>query len=643
MKDNSAGGRARIPSRFGKEQRLARLLPGAQPLFCALFLIVGYVVERAAGGTGALPLYALAYLSGGVGSAAAAWSALRRRRIDVNLLMLLAAGGAAFLGAWWEGGVLLFLFSLSNALEYYAMGRTRRAIRALMALRPSEALVRRGDGQEAVVPAEALRVGDVIIVRPAERLPADGVVVGGVSSIDQAPITGESIPVDVSKGSPVFAGTINQRGSLEVEVTKRPEDTTLARIIALVEQAQSTRAPTQRVIDRFGQVYAILVIAGALVTYGVLTVLRFPGDVAFYRAITLLVVASPCALVISTPAAILSAIANGARKGVLFKGGASLEGLAKVETVVFDKTGTLTTGEPVVTDVVPLVGDEIALLALAGALEQRSEHALADAVVQACRARGIDLPRPERFEAMTGRGVRGIVEGQMVRVGSETFMKEEGVPISEDARSHLIRLRHEGKTPILVGDHRLVGVVAVADTLRPQAEATVRDLRGLGMKRLVMLTGDHRQVAEVIGAHLGLDDVQAELLPQQKAEAVVALTRQAVVAMVGDGVNDAPALASASIGIAMGAAGTDAALETADIVLMGDSLQRLPYAVSLSRQAKRVVMQNLFFASLVIIVLITSALVFGLRLAFGVIGHEGSTVVVVLNGLRLLHFHPRQT
>ena len=642
MKDNSAGGRARIPSRFGKEPRLARLLPGAQPLFCALFLIVGNVVERAAGGTAALPLYALAYLSGGVGSAAAAWSALHRRRIDVNLLMLLAAAGAAFLGAWWEGGVLLFLFSLSNALEYYAMGRTRRAIRALMALRPSEALVRRDD-QEAVVPAEALRVGDVIIVRPAERLPADGVVVGGVSSIDQAPITGESIPVDVAEGSPVFAGTINQRGSLEVEVTKHPEDTTLARIIALVEQAQSTRAPTQRVIDRFGQVYAILVIAGALVTYGVLTVLRFPGDVAFYRAITLLVVASPCALVISTPAAILSAIANGARKGVLFKGGASLEGLAKVETVVFDKTGTLTTGEPVVTDVVPLVGDEVALLSLAGALEQRSEHALADAVVHACRTRGIDLPKPERFEALTGRGVRGIVEGQMVRVGSETFMKEEGVPISEDARAHLIRFRHEGKTPILVGDHRLVGVVAVADALRPQAEATVRDLRGLGMKRLVMLTGDHRQVAEVIGGRLGLDDIQAELLPQQKAEAVAALTRQAGVAMVGDGVNDAPALASASIGIAMGAAGTDAALDTADIVLMGDSLRRLPYAISLSRQAKCVVMQNLFFASLVIIVLITSALFFGLRLAFGVIGHEGSTVVVVLNGLRLLHFHPRQT
>ncbi len=640
MKDNIPW--ARIPSRFGKEPRLARLLPGAQALFCALFLIVGNVVERAAGGTAALPLHALAYLSGGVGSAAAAWGALRRRRIDVNLLMLLAAAGAASLGEWWEGGVLLFLFSLSNALEYYAMGRARRAIRALMALRPSEALVRR-DGQEAVVPAEALRVGDVIIVRPAERLPADGVVVGGVSSIDQAPITGESIPVDVAEGSPVFAGTINQRGSLEVEVTKRPEDTTLARIIALVEQAQSTRAPTQRVIDRFGQVYAILVIAGALVTYGVLTVLRFPGDVAFYRAITLLVVASPCALVISTPAAILSAIANGARKGVLFKGGASLEELAKVETVVFDKTGTLTTGEPVVTDVVPLVGDEVALLSLAGALEQRSEHALAGAVVQVCRARGIALPQAETFGAVTGRGVRGTIGGRTLRVGSETFMREEGIPISEEARVHLIRFRHEGKTPILVGDHRLVGVVAVADTLRPQAEATVRDLRGLGMKRLVMLTGDHRQVAEVIGGRLGLDDIQAELLPRQKAEAVAALTRQAVVAMVGDGVNDAPALASASIGIAMGAAGTDAALETADIVLMGDSLQRLPYAVSLSRQAKRVVMQNLFFASLVIIVLITSALVFGLRLAFGVIGHEGSTVVVVLNGLRLLHFHPRQT
>ncbi len=586
-----------------------------------------------------MPLYLLAYLAGGVGSTASAWTALRRLRIDVNLLMLLAASGAALLGNWWEGGILLFLFSLSNALEYYAMGRTRRAIRALLALRPPDALVRR-DGKQKIIPAEALRVGDRIIVRPAERLPADGVVVAGASSIDQSPITGESIPVDVTLGSQVFAGTINERGSLEVEVTKDPEDTTLARIIAHVEQAQAAQAPVQRIIDRFGQVYALLVIISSIATYGVLSFLKFAPEVAFYRAITLLVVASPCAVVIATPAAVLSAIANGARRGILFKGGAYMERLADVQTVIFDKTGTLTTGRPVVTDILPLTGDEMTLLSLAGAVEQRSEHALADSIVQACRSRGLDLPQPERVEAVIGRGVRGTVSGQIVRVGSEQFFRDEGVAISNDARGNLALLRHEGKTPILVGTDRVVGIVAVADTLRPEAHTAVRALRALGIMHLVMLTGDHRQVAEVIAGQLGLDDVRAELLPQDKAQVVETLARTRVVAMVGDGVNDAPALASASVGIAMGAAGTDAAMETADVVLMGDDLTRLPRAVSLSRRAKRVVLQNLGFASAVIITLISIVLTLGLRLAFGVVGHEGSTVVVVLNGLRLLRFRP---
>ncbi len=628
------------PARSAVGSRVANLMPGAQPLLCLLFLVTGEFVDRIAPGV-ETSFYVLAYFAGGLGSAAAAWSALRHRRIDVNLMMLLAATGAAYLGNWWEGGILLFLFSLSNALEYYAMGRTRRAIKALLALRPSEALVRR-DGKEAIVPAEALSVGDIIIVRPAERLPADGVVVAGSSSVDQSPITGESMPVDVAAGSQVFAGTINQRGSLEVEVTKGPEDTTLARIIAHVEQAQAAQPPVQRIIDRFGQVYAVLVIVGSLVTYGILTLLRSPTEVAFYRAITLLVVASPCAIVISTPAAVLSAIANGARRGILFKGGAHLERLADVETVIFDKTGTLTMGKPIVTDVVPLLGDETDVLSLAGAVEQRSEHALADAVVQTCRTRGLALPHPETFEAVTGRGVRGTIGGQVVRIGNEQFLKEEGVTISEAVSAHLALLRHEGKTPILVGTTRLVGILGVADTLRPDAHAVIQALRALDVKQIIMLTGDHRQVAEAISSQLGLDEIRAELLPYEKAEVVEALARDRVVAMVGDGVNDAPALASADIGIAMGAAGTDATMETADVVLMGDGLTRLPYAVSLSRRAKRVVIQNLAFASVVIITLITIVLSLGLRLAFGVVGHEGSTVVVVLNGLRLLRFHPQR-
>jgi len=626
------------PGRTAEQRsRLRQIIPGAQPALCAFFLIAATIVERLAGDPAALPLHVLAYVAGGTGSAITAWEVLRHRRVDVNLLMLLAAVGAATLGQWGEGGILLFLFSLSNAMEFYAVGRTRRAIRALLALRPPEALVRR-DGQEAVVAIEDLRVGDLIIVRPAERLPADGVVERGASSIDQSSITGESMPVDVVPGSPVFAGTINQRGSLEIRVTKGAEDTTIARIIAMVEQAQSTQAPSQRLIDRFGQVYAVVVILGAMVTYGVFISLAFPHAAAFYRAITLLVVASPCALVIATPATVLSAIANAARRGILFKGGVYIERLADAGTVVFDKTGTLTVGRPAVTDVIPLAGSEQDLLVAAGSLEQRSEHALAEAVVAACRARGIDLVEPELFESVTGRGVRGVVAGQRVRVGSEQFMRDEGVDIAAEVADRLNGLRGQGKVPILVANTGLLGVLGVADTLRPQAEPAIRALRALGVTRIVLLTGDHLQVANAIAGHLGVDEIHAGLLPNQKAEVVKTLTQEAVVVMVGDGVNDAPALATADVGVAMGAAGTDAAMETADLVLMGDDLSRLSEAIQLSRRAKRVIRQNLIFAAAVIAALIVLTFSQGLRLALGVVGHEGSTVLVVLNGLRLLGF-----
>lgn len=622
-----------------EDSPLARLLPGAQPVMCALFLATGKALERAVPGVASV-LYVLAYLAGGTGSAAAAWGALRRRRIDINFLMLLAAAGAAYLGEWPEGGVLLFLFSLSNALEFYVMRRTHRAIRALMSLRPAEALVRR-DGVESVVPAESLRAGDIIVVRPGERLPADGVVVAGTSSVDQAPITGESVPVDASPGSAVFAGTINQRGSLDVEVRRNAEETVLARIIALVEKAQSAQIPAQRVIDRFGQGYALLVILASAAAYALLDALGAPPEVSLYRAITLLVVASPCAIVISTPATILSAIANAARRGVLFKGGAYLEVLARADTVVFDKTGTLTVGRPSVTNVVPLRGSEAALLTLAAALEQRSEHALAAAIVEAARARGIDPPRPDSFEAITGRGVRGAVAGTQVRVGNEAFMRDEGLAVTEETRDRLAAFRRQGKTPVLVGDDHVRGIIAMADGLRPQAIDTVRALRALGIGHLMMLSGDHSQAAGAIGRELGLDDVRADLLPHEKAEVVRNLTATGVVAMVGDGINDAPALAAASAGIAMGVAGTDLAMETADVVLMGDDLSRLPFAVGLSRYAHRVIIQNLTFAGLVIAGLIAAVFGMGLRLALGVVGHEGSTVVVILNGLRLLGYRYR--
>jgi Cd2+/Zn2+-exporting ATPase len=627
------------PTPPGEASPPEQLLPAAQPLLCLASLLAGWLVGGTASQWGG-PLYVIAYLAGGTGSAVTAWTALRRGRIDVNVLMLVAAAGAASLGAWAEGGVLLFLFSSSNAMEFYTLGRTRRAIRALVALRPAVALVRR-DGETAVVPADTLRIGDVVLVRPAERLAADGVVTLGESSIDQAPITGESMPVDVAPGTAVFAGTINQRGGLEVRVTKNPQDTTLARIIALVEEAQAAQVPAQRLIDRFGQIYAVVIIAGSAVAYGVMVAAGIGGGTALYRAITLLVVASPCAIVISTPAAILSAIANAARRGILFKGGAFLEALARVDTVVFDKTGTLTVGRPAVTDVVAIRGDEREVLATAAGLEQRSEHALADAVVGACRDRDIAIAPADSFESVTGRGVRGRLAGALVRVGNEAFMREEGVAIPERLRPTVTRLQMEGKTLIYVATGRLDGVVAVADVPRPQAAAALRSLRALGITRLVMLTGDNAQAAAAVAGRLGITDVRAELLPDQKAEAVRLLETAGQVAVVGDGVNDAPALAAAHVGIAMGAAGTDAALETADVVLMGDDLTRLPYAIGLSRRTRRVVAQNLTLASFVIAGLIALTLGFGLRLAFGVVGHEGSTVVVVLNGIRLLVYRPR--
>jgi Cd2+/Zn2+-exporting ATPase len=615
-------------------RRLAPLLPGAQPLACGLLLLVGRAAEHAAP-SGATLAYMLAYVSGGAGSAAAAWKALRGLRVDVHVLMLLAALGAAYLGEWPEGGVLLLLFSLSNALEYYAMGRTRSAITALMALRPTAALVRRG-GEWVLVPIEALRVGDRVVVRPGERIPADGVVVHGSSSVDQSPITGESIPVDVAVGSSVFAGTINQRGSLEVEVRRNPEDTVLNRIIALVEEAQATQAPAQRLIDRFGQVYSPLVILGSAIAYGVLAWFGSPHTVALYRAITLLVVASPCAVVISTPAAVLAAIANAARHGVLFKGGAYLELLARVDTVVFDKTRTLTHGRPTVTDVVPLGGDDAALLTLAAAVEQRSEHALAEAITDAARRRGLPLPPVDAFASVPGCGVQGTIRGQVVRIGTEAFLRSAGVPVDPPVQERLAALRRQGKTSVVVATDRVLGIIAVADTLRHEARAAVDALRDLGIERLAILSGDHPETVISIGQQLGIDDVHAGLLPDDKARWIADLARTRVVAMVGDGVNDAPALAAASVGIAMGAASTDAAMEIADVVLMGDDLTRLPYAVTLSRRTRRVIAESLGFAALVVLSLVTAVLTAGLPLALGVVGHEGSTVLVILNGLRLL-------
>ena len=599
--------------------------------------------------------YAVSYVFGGWYGLRTGLQTLRHWAVDIDLLMILAALGALAIGAPFEGAMLLFLFSLSNVLQHYAIGRSRQAIKALMALRPEEARVRR-DGTEQMVPLDEVAVGDVFVVRPGDRIPLDGEVVAGESAVDQSALTGESMPVTKEVGDEVYGGTINEGGSLDVKVTRRVQESALARLIAMVEEAQSQKSQTQRLIDRLEQPYVLGVLGLTAVALVVPLLLGSPFDPTFYRAMTLMVAASPCAVIISTPAAVLSAIAAGARRGVLFKGGAHVEAVASVRAVAFDKTGTLTKGAPELTDVAvregaTFGGESITddrLLALAAAVQARSEHHLARATVDAAAARDLELPEAEHFQASVGKGVRATVEDATIHIGNPSYFEDlsTDAPIAHlDAGLRAVEMwQQQGKTSILVaattdGTTEVLGWMAYADTLREEAVATIKELRDLGVEHIVMLTGDNEQVAQQIGAAVGVDEVQAELLPEQKVNAVRRLVaRYDKVAMVGDGVNDAPALATATVGVAMGGAGTDVALETADLVLMADDLTRLPYALALSRSARRVLRTNFVVAFGAIAVMIGAILTTGIPLPLAVVGHEGSTVVVSLNGLRLLGF-----
>ncbi len=580
----------------------------------------------------------VAYVAGGFFGVQKGIESLRRRELNIDLLMILAAIGAALVGEWRDGAVLLFLFSLSNVLQDYAIGRSRAAIRSLFALYPEDAHVQRGE-QVVNVPIAEIQVGETVLIHPGERIPVDGAITRGETTVDQSTITGESMPVEKAAGDKVFAGTLNQNGAIDVRVTQHASQSTLSRIIQMVEDAQHRKAPSQRFLDEFEQYYALLVIgASALVLLVPWLLLGHDFEASFYRSMVLLVVASPCALVISVPAAFLSAIAAGARKGVIFKGGAHLEQMATVKVVAFDKTGTLTVGRPSVTDLVPREGaSETDLLRVASAVEARSEHPLARAVRAAADARGIAPEPVERFEAVTGQGVVGELRGEVVRVGQLAFVEQgAGHPPAELMAAH-DRLQSEGKTALFVcRGAQWMGVIAVADTVRPEAAALVETLHAAGIERIVMLTGDHERVGQAIGREVGIDRVYAGLMPDDKAHIMAELEAEVgPVAMVGDGVNDAPALATATVGIAMGAAGTDVALETADVVLMGDDLPAIAYAIQLSRRARRVVWQNIGFALSVIVALVIGTFAVDLPLPVGVIGHEGSTVIVVLNGLRL--------
>ena len=604
-----------------------------------LFALVGSLLAERAGAPEqlVLALNLVSYGAGGYYGLKAAIASLRRGKLDIDLLMILAAGGAALIDQWHEGAMLLFLFSLSNVLQEYALGRSRGAIRKLMKLYPSEARVHRGDIVETV-PIERIAVGDVVLIEPGERIPVDGMVASGRSSVDQSPITGESMPVDKAVGDKVFAGSLNQQGALDVEATQPASDTVLARVIKLVEEAQDSKAPTERFLDKFEEVYAFIVLAGVglfIIVPPLLFGVNFEAN--FYRAMVLLTVASPCALIISTPSAFLAAIAAGARRGVLFKGGAYLEGLAAVKAVAFDKTGTLTFGRPSVTDVLVFeqTGED-ELLELAAAAESRSEHPLASAIVRSAEERALTVPPIEDFQATAGRGVEAMVNGHRVRVGSPAHIVVDGA-----AEQAVHRLQDEGKTVMLIErDGQLIGLVAVADEVRDEAKAVVQTLRQIRVKT-AMFTGDNDKVAHFIAGQIGINVVRADLMPEDKVTAVRGLEREfGPVAMVGDGVNDAPALATAAIGMAMGAAGTDVALETADVVLMGDRLELIPFALQLSRKARRVVWINLTFSISVIVVLVSLTLFGDLPLTLGVLGHEGSTVIVVLFSLFTLLLVP---
>lgn len=636
---------------FLQKARVEPILVAITAIAIAVSLVAGRLDGSA---TLIMTANVIAYLAGGWFGAIAGIRSLLQREVNVDLLMVLAALGAATVDQWHEGAILLFLFSLSNVLQAYAMDRSRNAIRALLKLRPSQATVRRENGT-AVVPVEALQVGDVVLIRPGERLPIDGRVTDGSTTVDQAPITGESMPVVKEAGDEVFAGTVNQNGSIDVRVTRPANDTTLSRIIKMVEDAQGQKAKTQRFLDAYEQRYVLFVL-GSVLLYILIPPL-LPGGPAFeqnfYRAMVLLTVASPCALVISTPATVLSAIANAARRGILFKGGAHLEQMASIKAVAFDKTGTITTGHPVVTDVVPCEQNghpalsRERLLSVAATVESHSEHPIAQAVVAQATSEGLDVSEPERFEAIPGQGVRGYVNGHQIIIGTERLMDAQGLIVPDGLRATRDRLEDEGKTVLLVFDETVeagrpvgwLGAIAVADQIRPDAPAIIRQIRAAGVEHTVILTGDNERVARAVAVRVGADDVRAGLLPDQKVTAVKGLlTQYGATAMVGDGVNDAPALAVATTGIAMGAAGTDVALETADVVLMADDLRNIAYAMGLSRWARRVVWQNITFSLGVIGVLVIFTLLVGIPLPLGVIGHEGSTLIVVTNGLRLLTY-----
>lgn len=589
-----------------------------------------------------ISLYIAAYLFGGWDISRHAWHALRERHFDTDGLMIAAAIGAAFLGEFAEGALLLFLFSLGHALEERALDRARSAVRALADLTPKTALVRRDD-KEQELPVEELQLNDVVIVRPGVRIPVDGEIFEGSSAVDQSPVTGESLPVEKAPGDAVFAGTINGEGALEVEVTRLAKDSTLSRVMKMVEEAQGQKSPTQQTVEKFERVFVPAVLGLTVLVIIIPPLFGFPFRESFLRAMTLLVAASPCALALGTPATILAGVAQAARNGVLVKGGAHLENLGRLKAIAFDKTGTITHGQPELTDVVVFQENgwkEADLLSLAAGAESRSGHPLAQAVVRAAGARGLPASDVDEVESLTGRGLRAVYDGKTIWIGNRKLMDENEVTLTAEALEKAHAFQQSGKTLMWVAEDRTaIGLIALADTLRKEAGPTMKALKETGVSHAIMLTGDNERSASAIAAQVGLTEFRAELMPEDKLTVIRDLVREyGQVAMIGDGVNDAPALANATVGIAMGGAGTDVALETADVALMGDDLSKLPFAVGLGRATRRIIIQNLIISLGVIALLIVTSLTGIVSIGIAIVFHEGSTLLVVANALRLLGY-----
>lgn len=628
-------------------------------ILCGVLLLIGFLSAKLFDTAGWIPLasYIISYCFGGFFITIEASKKIPKGEFDIDFLMIAAAAGAAYIGSWAEGALLLFLFSLGHALEHYAMNKAKKSIKALGNLSPKMALVKRNGNLEAI-PIEDLKINDIIVVKTNTKIAADGVIVSGSSSVNQAPITGESIPIDktyiqstdnlpdiehIDKIHVVFAGTINGDNSLEVQVLKLSEDSTVSRLIKMVSEVEAQKSLTQRLTKKFEKWYVPIVIIVVFLLCFSFLLIDESFDTSIYRAITVLVAASPCALAISTPSAVLSGIARAAQKGVLIKGGKALEDLGEITTIAFDKTGTLTEGKPKLTNLIPLRDfDEEALAKLVLEVESLSNHPLAKAIANDLKIKySIKFQNiASNISALQGKGIQADYDGGKVCIGNVKLMEDSGIEVDEIIHSKMDRLLQDGHTVMLAAfKNEIIGLISVMDVPRKTAASTLERLKQIGIKHMIMLTGDHQNLGNAIAKQIGLTEAKGNLLPEDKVTAIKELIkRDKKIAMVGDGVNDAPAMALSTVSVAMGAAGSDVALETADVALMSDKIENLPFVIGLSRNSKRIIKQNIFI-SLGVVVLLIPATILGLtNIGMAVAFHEGSTIVVVLNALRLLRF-----